>query len=145
MSVRHVHAKPGEYIAVHRNHGGGGGGSSSSDGGGCLAVIAVIFVVWFIASFWQIIVACAVTAIILWMIWIFRKPLGKAICWSAKKIWHLIAISSTQISKGICSCWLKFNNWRNQKRCQNPAIPHSISPEYNNSSADYGKIIQNRR
>ena len=54
MGVRHVHARPGEYIAVHRGHGGGGG--SSGGGEGCFGLLAIIFVIWLIASFWEIIV-----------------------------------------------------------------------------------------
>lgn len=58
MSVRHVHTRPGEYIAVHRGH-GGGGGASGGGGEGCFGLLAIIFVIWLIASFWEIIVAVA--------------------------------------------------------------------------------------
>lgn len=134
MSVRHIRARRGEHIVVHRNHG-------SFDERGCLTVIAIGVAIWLIASFWQIIIACAAVAIVLWMIWIFRKPLCKTICWIAKQLWRLIALGSTTIGKPMCSIWQKFKDWRNQ----NPTIPHSTSAKYNNPPADYGKIIQNRK
>ena len=70
MSVRHVHARPGEYIAVHRKHGNGGGSHSGNGGGdeGCLYIIAIIIVIWIIASIWKILVALAIFCAVIWLI-----------------------------------------------------------------------------
>ena len=100
MSVRHVHAKPGEYIAVHRNHGGGGGGTSG-DGMGCLTLVAVGFAIWLIVSLWEIILACLIIALAIWLIWLFRAPLGKAIGWSAKHLWSFITWSMSKIGMTV--------------------------------------------
>ena len=49
MSVRHVHAKRGEYIAVHRDHDGGSSGGGD-DCDGCFVIITICFVIFLIAS-----------------------------------------------------------------------------------------------
>ena len=124
MSVRHVHAKPGEYIAVHRNHGGGGGGTSG-DGMGCLTLVAVGFAIW--------------------LIWFFRAPLGKAIGWSAKHLWSFITWSMSKIGMTVSSAWMKFKNRKGQNNTQSSSEQHPFTPEYNSSTDNYGKIIQNRK
>ncbi|HQC53761.1 MAG TPA: hypothetical protein PLE92_11545 [Lentisphaeria bacterium] len=58
--IRHIHAEPWEHIAVHRgprrkSSGGGGGGGGSSEGV-LGAVIVVLFVLWLIVEFWEVIV-----------------------------------------------------------------------------------------
>ena len=48
MKVRHIHASPGEYIAVHRDGSGGSGGSGGDfeeDMTGCLIVAIIGFAV----------------------------------------------------------------------------------------------------
>ena len=80
MSVRHIHARKGEYIAVHR----GGGSSGSSDG--WLVVIGIIGAIVFVCYFWQIILACLLAAGAIWLIWKFRAPLWGGVCWTARKL-----------------------------------------------------------
>ena len=142
MSVRHVHAKPGEYIAVHRHR---GGRSSGVEGIGCLAVIAFGFTVWFIVSYWKIILTCVIASLALWLIWEFRSPLWKAVCWISKQLWSLISKSLDLVVKAVRAGYLKIKNRQKKKCIQAPASICSASEEYNSSSADYGKIIQNRR
>lgn len=144
MSVRHVHAKPGEYIAVHRNHGSGGGGTGG-DGMGCLTLVAVGFVIWLIVSLWEIILACLIIAPVLWLIWIFRAPLGKAISWSAKHLWSFITWGISKIGMTASSAWMKFKSRKEQDNTLSPSEQHPFAPEYNSSTANYGKIIQNRK
>ena len=127
MSVRHIHAKPGEYIAVHRGH-GGGGGSSSGGGEGCLGLLAIIFVIWFIASFWKILVALAILCAVIWLIWIFRRPIWQGLCWIFTKLANLVCAGY----RGLQSYW-------SRKKLSQQASP------YSNKSADYGKIRQHRR
>ena len=57
MSVRHVHARKGEYIAVHRDS-----GSSSDNSDGWLVAIEVIFTI-------------IGAAIVIWIIGCIIKPL----------------------------------------------------------------------
>ena len=142
MRVRHVHAKPGEYIAIHRNH--GGRSSSSGDVMFFLMLAATGLVIWLIVSLWEIILTCLLVVFALCLIWIFRTPLGKAICWSAKHLWILCVGGATQIGKCICFCWAKFKTRRTGTDSQSPSEILSLPAEYNSSSADYGKIIQNR-
>ena len=144
MSVRHVHAKPGEYIAVHRNHGGGGGGTSG-DGMGCVTLVAVGFAIWLIVSLWKIILACLIVALALSLIWIFRTPLCKAIGWLAKLLWSFITWSISKIGMTASSLWGKFRNRKVQKCSQSSSEQCPFTPEYNTSSANYGKIIQNHK
>ena len=92
MSVRHVHAKPDEYIAVHRDGGYSGGRRSAggeSDLFGCLLMIAIGFVIYavfviveaivtFVMNYWYILLGGITFALILWF-W------GKSI---AKFLWN---------------------------------------------------------
>ena len=144
MSVRHVHAKHGEYIAVHRNH-GGGGGDTSGDGMGCLTLVAVGFAIWLIVSLWEIILACLIIALAIWLIWVFRAPLGKAIGWSAKHLWSFITWSMSKIGMTVSSAWMKFKNRKGQNNTQSSSEQHPFAQEYNSSTDNYGKIIQNRK
>ena len=45
MKLRHIHASPGEYIAVHRDGSGGSGGDFEGDMTGCLIVAIIGFAV----------------------------------------------------------------------------------------------------
>ena len=131
MSVRHIHAKPDEYIAVHRNHGNGSGGGRSGNGGGdegCLYIIAIIIVIWIIANIWEILVALAVFCAAIWLIWTFRRPIWRGLCWIFTKFINLICAGYGGLQK-YCS---------RKKLSQQPA-------PYSNKSADYGKIRQHRR
>ena len=129
MSVRHIHAKPREYIAVHRGHGGKSGGGSSGGGGeGCLGLIAIIFVIWFIASFWEILVALAILCTVIWLIWIFRRPIWQGLCLVFTKLANLTCAGY----RGLQTCW-------SRKKLLQQSVP------YSDKSADYGKIRQHHR
>ena len=133
MSVRHVHARPGEYIAVHRNHrngsrSGGGHSGNGSGNGGCLWLLATVIVIWVIANFWEILVTLAILCAAIWLIWTFRHPIWHGVCWISKEFTNLICAGC----RGLQSYW-------SRKRLSQQAAPHS------NMSADYGKIRQYRR
>ena len=118
MSVRHINAKPGQYIAVHRHHGGGG---NNNDGCGIgLLVVAI-------AALWKIIVCLVALAAVAWLVWTFRHAIWSGICWLFRSSGNLI---------GAC-----------RKRIQNrgaaKGLPQSSTPYFKNS-ADYGKIRQHR-
>ena len=144
MSVRHIHAKPGEYIAVHRGHGGKSGGGSSGGGGeGCLGLIAIIFLIWFIASFWEILVALAILCAVIWLIWIFRRPIWQGLRWVFTKLANLVQAGYRGLQAR-----------RAQKKHTQNATPWPGAPvasitqnstPYSSKSADYGKIRQHRR
>ena len=82
MSVRHVHARPGEYIAVHRH------GRPASDSERWLYGIGIIGAIVFVCMFWQIILTCLIGAGVVWLIWVFRRPLGRAIGRNGRKLWR---------------------------------------------------------
>ena len=129
MSVRHIHARPGEYIAVHRGHGGRSGGGSSGDGGeGCLGLIAIIFVIWVIASYWEILVTLAILCAVIWLIWTFHRPIWHGLCWIFTKLRYLICAGY----RGLQTC------------CSRKKLSQKATP-YSNKSADYGKIRQHNR
>ena len=138
MSVRHIHARPGEYIAVHRDghrrHSGGSGG----DGSGCLFLI-IAFLIW---SFWREILVISlvlgIVALIAWLGWTFRTQIGKALCccgvaiWKGLRfvlsflaalfvccgvvIWKGLRFVFTCIWKGITKLYVAIRGWCNRRR-----------------------------
>ena len=122
MSVRHIHAKPGEYIAVHRRH-----GSSGNDNDGCAYALGIGLLVVAIAALWKIIVCLAALAAVAWLVWTFRHAIWGGVCWLFRSSGNLI---------GAC-----------RKRIQNrgaaKGLPQSGNPYFKNT-ADYGKIRQHR-
>ncbi len=141
MSVRHVHARPGEYIAVHRGHGGGGG--SSGGGEGCFGLLAIIFVIWLIASFWEIIVAVAILCVVGWLIWTFRHPIWYGICWIFSKLANLVQAGY----RGLQARRAQKKYTQNATPCPGAPVASITqnSTPYSSKSADYGKIRQHRR
>lgn len=143
MSVRHIHASPGEYIAVHRNgryHGGG-----SSDASGCL-VLLIGFAVY---CFWREILVVAtivgVLALIGWLIWRFRVQLGKAAVAVCRIAWKGVRFAAIftwrQAVRGyrFCATRLASRRATTPVRQKTPLAPPSASrPD------DYGKIIQHK-
>lgn len=114
MSVRHIHARPGEYIAVHRSGGAAAGGRESLTAVGIIAVIlAVVF-------FWEIILkailfACAVVLAValasgvLYLLWTFRQQLWRGTCWIARILWSGICWLSPKVWIGVC--WMAKTLW----------------------------------
>jgi len=82
MRVRHIHARRGEHIRVHRDHGGGGGGGSS-EGEGCWILIGIGGVICILYYAWQIVLGILLAAGAIWLICIFWEP----ICDFWKWIW----------------------------------------------------------
>ena len=134
MSVRHIHAKPDEYIAVHRDGGYTGGSRSSGDDSGffgCLLMIAIGFVIYaviviveavvnFIANYWPVLLAGI--ALILFIVFC-----GPPIC---KFLWNKIS--------------------RKRQVSAPPTEVETVSPQIEIEEDDpayhpYGKIIQKRR
>lgn len=146
MSVRHIHAKPDEYIAVHRNHGNGSGGGRSGNGGGdegCLYIIAIIIVIWIIASIWEILVALAVFCAAIWLIWTFRRPIWHGVCWIFSKFANLVQAGY----RGLQACRAQKKHTQNATPCPGAPVASITqnSAPYSSKSADYGKIRQHRR
>lgn len=129
MKVRHVHASSNEYIAVHR--------TGTSGGAGLFCLIAVIFGVWLFVQLWQFIVICAAIAAGVWLIWVFRGILLKAVCWAGRLLGKLLMAGGRIICRLIGSGWKKFRNGK--KLTDSETSPE----EYNADSVNYGKIIQN--
>ena len=102
--------------------------ADGGDGEGCLGLIAIIFVIWFIANFWEILVALAILCAVIWLIWIFRRPIWQGVCWIFTKLTNLTCAGY----RGLQSYWPR------KKLSQQAAT-------YSNRSADYGKIRQHHQ
>lgn len=124
MSIRHVHAKRGEYIAVHRNYCHRGGSGETE---GCLSLIAFIVVMYLIFSFWKLIVWGAILIVTVWLIYTFREP-----------IWSAIAALVKWIVRAAAACLQRYRQRRRQKQLP-PQADYQIA-----RPAEYGKIIQRR-
>ena len=124
MSVRHIHAKPGQYIAVHRHRGSGGGTDA-----GCAQILGIGLLIVVIVSLWKIIVGLAVLAAAGWLIWTFRHAIWSGVCRLFRSIGDLIG-----------ACRRRIRNRRAAKR-----LPHGGALNLNCYYADYGKIRQHRR
>ena len=130
MSVRHIHASPGEYIAVHRNggsrptrRGGGGGGGSGGEGLGCLLLLALFF--------WREILSLAfllgVIALVGWLVWKFRSQIGSGLCAVAGGLGHAVR-------------WILSMAWRIPV-----GVCNAIRGRRPQGTPDYGRIIQKSR
>lgn len=147
MSVRHIHANPGEYIAVHRNGGSrptrGGGGSGGGGGGdiapGCLFVLALFF--WreiLAAAFWL-----GVIALVGWLVWKFRSQIGSGLCAVVggllRALWWIVSLA-WRIPIGV------YNAIRGRRQQGAAVTSQGPSPaSTNQGSPDYGRIIQKSR
>lgn len=118
MKIKHVNAKPGEHVVVHRQHGGSG---SSGEEIGCFLLIVLGGIVWLIVSFWKIILGLVIVGITVWLLWLFRRPIRGAFGWLYKKL-----------KAGVQSCF-------SQKK-----VP-SANGTYSKGGLNYGKIRQRRR
>ena len=141
MSVRHIHASPGEYIAVHRNggyrptHGGGSG----SDGMGCLCIIGIILIFCFWKEILIISFFLGILALVGWLIWTFRTQIGKGICIAGIAIWHGCCYVLSYVCIKIKAAYNAIRN-RLAQRTKNPQPIGSCSSS--KQSTNYGKIIQ---
>ena len=88
MRVRHVHAKPNEYIAVHRQrlryqprHNGGKSGSTAQ-----VPVLAIIIGIILLMIYWELVITLTLVAGSIYLIYIFRKQLANMFCNLWKKI-----------------------------------------------------------
>ena len=145
MSVRHIHANPGEYIAVHRNggyrssRGGSGSGSSGGDGIGCLCIIGIILFCCFWKEILTIAFVVGILVLIGWLIWTFRTQIGKGLYIGSIVIWHGICkFVSYIINRFVVFYYAIKTHW--SKRAQKTQ-PISISTQQK-YGANYGKIIQ---
>ena len=143
MSIRHVHARPGEYIAVHR---GGTYHSARSNS----SVNGAVFVIGFILllCFWKPILTVIVAGFAIYFatkfLWLYRI-----------QIWNGLRMLGGLLWNSSCSCYLRMRRWlANRKACRQIAsqpqpqpTPVCLPPVRNSqhtyqSSATYGKIIQ---
>lgn len=80
MKIRHVHARKGEYIKVHRSSNKGG---SSGDIGWaeCLVVIAAFcFAAWLIITLWKLLLCLLLIAGGICLAWKFRSHIRQGMC-----------------------------------------------------------------
>ena len=98
MSVRHIHARRGEHIRVHRSHGGGGGGGSS-EGEGCLLLIGIGIGIWVLYYTWQIVLGILLVAGAIWLICVFWEPICSFGAWIWKGLKRLTQSSKNNKNK----------------------------------------------
>ena len=140
MSVRHIHAKPGEYIAVHRNGGyRSSRGGGSADGIGCLFLVALFLLL----SYWKEIIIIAlslgIVALFGWLVWTFRRQIGKGLYIGGKATWHGIRYIMSYIWKKSTMAYHAIKNrWTQRGKTAQPIGSSSVSQR----PAGYGKIIQ---
>ena len=82
MSVRHIHARPGEYIAVHRGTHKGADNNAMV----LLYVIGIVGIGLIVCLFWQVILAGLLVAGAAWLLWKYRASLRRCIRWAARKM-----------------------------------------------------------
>ncbi|HCG25274.1 MAG TPA: hypothetical protein DE060_18645 [Lentisphaeria bacterium] len=131
MKVRHIHASPEEYIAVHRDGSGGSGGSGGDfeeDMTGCLIVAIIGFAVYLIITFWKFILCGILLIAAGWLIWKFRGPIRRFLVASFLRIVSVI---------------LSLQQYFRQKRSLPQQGSRKTLPKQTHDS-DYGKIIQRR-
>ncbi len=143
MSIRHIHARPGEYIAVHRG-GTYHSSRSSSSGDGAVFVIGAILLLFF----WKFILTVAVAGLAIYFaakfLWLYRV-----------QIWNGLRMLGGLLWNASCSCYFRIRRWiANRKACRQMAsqpqplpTPVCLPPAGNSqntyqSSPTYGKIIQ---
>ena len=162
MSVRHIHANPGEYIAVHRNGGyrptyhrvttggGGGGGSSIGETIGCLIPFVLFFsfiygfdIISFIFAMGIIILSfflgVAFIVLIGRLIYRYRTQIGKGLRVLGILFWHVLCWLATYAWK-MLTCAYSAIKSRWLKRAESASSATSESSTQH--PKDYGKIIQ---
>ena len=81
MSIRHIHARRGEHIKVHRDYNCDGGNSNDWSLMQILGLLLVgSFILWIIISIWQILLCLLLIAGSIWLVWTFRRPVWYGIC-----------------------------------------------------------------
>lgn len=154
MSVRHIHARPGEYIAVHR---GGTYSTSRSKTSGDGAVFVIGFILLLV--FWKLILTAVVAGFVLYFaakfIWLYRVQIWNGLRTLGGMLWNGLRTSGGILWNTSCSCYFHIRRWlANRKACppmavqpQQPPTPIYLPPTGNSqntykSSAAYGKIVQ---
>ncbi len=132
MRVKHVHARSGEYVAVHRPKGYHRGPSKSSGDTGMGACILWIIAACLIYCYWAIIVKLLIVAGGLYVAYVFRKELA-SVC---VKGW-----------KSASGCWSKIFGKKKPAAIVPPAAKDaseapSAGSRGTSSIPTYGKIIQ---
>ena len=154
MSIRHVHARPGEYIAVHR---GGTYHTSRSNSSGDGAVFVIGFIL--LLCFWKLILTLAVAGFAIYFatkfLWLYRVQIWNRLRTLGGMLWHGLRTLGGILWNASWSCYFCIRRWlANRKACrqmasqpQPPSTPVCLPPAGNSqnayhSSATYGKIIQ---
>ena len=152
MSVRHIHARPGEYSVVHR-----GGTSrtprSGSSGDGGIFIIGVIL----LQFFWKFILTVVVAGIAIYFaakfLWLYRVQIWNGLRTFGGMLWNGLRMLGGMSWNASCSCNFRIRRWlANRKTCRPMAsqpqpTPVCLQAAGNNqhtfqSSTTYGKIIQ---
>ena len=168
MSVRHIHANPGEYIAVHRNGGyrptyhrvvtGGGGSRNAGEALGCLITLGIFLCIIYGYNFFAFIFYVGIIVLIGWFIYTFKTQIGKVLCflcvclwkalrWLAPRAWKMLTCAYGTIKSWLAprarkmltrACGAIKSRWL--KRAESASSATSESSTHR--PKDYGKIIQ---
>ena len=162
MSVRHIHANPGEYIAVHRNGGykptyqrrigggGGGGGSSIGEVIGCIIPFVLFYCFIYKINIISLVLCIALTILafalclgliilIGWLVYKYRTQIGKGFCVLGVFFWHVLCWLATYAWKMLTCAYSAINSrWLKRARTVSSTAPESSTQR----PKDYGKIIQ---
>lgn len=162
MSVRHIHARSDEYIAVHRNH---TSRRSSSSGGGGDGGIFFLFILWVTLGLLALYIVSQILLFILayWYIFLGAGLLFLGIRYRAKlravvvKICSAIglhkksssvqaSVANSSVSRSISEVYLE----EDSICTPGTVVPATflqqgrITQGKSNKNPSYGKIIQNR-
>lgn len=171
MRLRHIHAKPGEHVVVHRKHrnytpslyqspnyyissgnyaNGSVGGGSSCDSGGCLSILGMVAFVFVIIVFWKeilcVLLGIGVLFLIGWLIWKFHLELVRGIVFVIRAVWKGIKAVSAFIWRLMVKGYHAIARGKSctQTAWSNGSPVSSGNQAPANKPDNYGKIIQSR-
>ncbi len=155
MSIRHIHARPGQYIAVHRNGGSHHSSSSGMDPENAVNILHfIIFIAicyWIYPPFAYIILLiffvlfCLLAIIyhfdkIVLFLFHLLKLFGIALLYCGKMLYKATIFLAYHGGRAIWEgCQRLFAYLQRRKSAQPPDIPPMQAPS---RPATYGKIIQ---
>lgn len=140
MSVRHINAKPEEYIAVHRNNGSRRSSSSGGDSGlGLAYLVGFIFLLffWKVILKWTIILGTV--ALVAALLWWGRDIIIACLRTCLRATWRGGTFACAKSWSWLSSANRTLQNWYTSKHALLKATSRSSTRQH---TANYGKIIQ---
>ena len=158
MSVRHVHASPGEYIAVHRDGHSytsssrcrrSSGGYGSGDGTGCLVLIGIVLAIFFwdeLLTLLWLVIALALSAGAIWLMGMivqkYHVQIGRGLAITFHALWKACKFTTLFVWRLISKAYGIMMAKR--ASCHSDAQPVALLQTPEKHSSEYGRIIQRR-